>query len=258
MGNGELYNWVESPETLDNVAFVKLEENLKEYPYFQTLRLLYQKNLQILRHPRFSSELAKTAFFCADRKRLFYLINKRDYALFLVGDEPKKQVQEDRTQTLIDSFFDIVEEDAKSEEAVSPDLGIGTISYDYLSYLESIDQENAKSENESDKSLLKHHDIIDRFIEKADSNKAFLTRNDNDDAAIDKNQMDEIPDNEIDEDKFLTETLAKIYIKQKKYEQALTIIKRLSLNFPKKNAYFADQIQFLEYLIINEKNKKQA
>jgi len=50
--------------------------------------------------------------------------------------------------------------------------------------------------------------------------------------------------------------LAKIYIKQKKYEQALTIIKRLSLNFPKKSAYFADQIHFLEYLIINEKNKK--
>ncbi|NLH29348.1 MAG: hypothetical protein GX479_04010 [Bacteroidales bacterium] len=106
--------------------------------------------------------------------------------------------------------------------------------------------------------MLKHHDIIDRFIEKADSNEAFLTRNDNDDAAIDKNQMDEIPDNEIDEDKFLTETLAKIYIKQEKYEQALTIIKRLSLNFPKKNAYFADQIQFLEHLIINEKNKKQS
>lgn len=125
---------------------------------------------------------------------------------------------------MIDSFFDIVEEDAKSEEAVSPDLGIGTISYDYLSYLESIDQENAKSENESDKSLLKHHDIIDRFIEKADSNEAFLTRNDNDDAAIDENQMDEIPDNEIDEDKFLTETLAKIYIKQKNTNKRLQLL----------------------------------
>ncbi|MBV2166233.1 MAG: hypothetical protein KUL76_06850, partial [Kaistella sp.] len=56
---------------------------------------------------------------------------------------------------------------------------------------------------------------------------------------------------------FLTETLAKIYIKQKKYEQALTIIKQLSLNFPKKSIYFADQIRFLELLILNEKNKKQ-
>lgn len=52
---------------------------------------------------------------------------------------------------------------------------------------------------------------------------------------------------------FLTETLAKIYIKQKKYEQALTIIKRLSLNFPKKSIYFADQIRFLEFLIMNER-----
>ncbi|NLA62102.1 MAG: tetratricopeptide repeat protein, partial [Bacteroidales bacterium] len=60
----------------------------------------------------------------------------------------------------------------------------------------------------------------------------------------------------LDDDSFLTETLAQVYIKQKKYEQALTIIKRLSLNFPKKSIYFADQIRFLEYLIYNEKNKK--
>ena len=59
------------------------------------------------------------------------------------------------------------------------------------------------------------------------------------------------------DDTFLTETLAQIYIKQKKYEEALTIIKRLSLNFPKKSIYFADQIRFLEYLIYNDKNKKQ-
>ncbi|HBK95509.1 MAG TPA: hypothetical protein DDZ69_10925, partial [Porphyromonadaceae bacterium] len=58
-------------------------------------------------------------------------------------------------------------------------------------------------------------------------------------------------------DGFLTETLAKIYIKQKKYEPALTIIRQLSLNFPKKSVYFADQIRFLELLILNEKNKKE-
>ena len=42
--------------------------------------------------------------------------------------------------------------------------------------------------------------------------------------------------------------------------KALEIIKRLNLNFPKKNAYFADQIRFLEKLIVNseQKNEKQA
>ena len=58
------------------------------------------------------------------------------------------------------------------------------------------------------------------------------------------------------EGEFLTETLARIYIRQKKYSQALTIIKRLSLTFPKKSVYFADQIRFLEYLIANERARK--
>ena len=56
-------------------------------------------------------------------------------------------------------------------------------------------------------------------------------------------------------DGYFTETLAKIYIRQGKYEKALEIIRRLNLNFPKKNVYFADQIRFLEKLIINNKNK---
>ena len=256
MISAELYSWVENPQILDDVTLVKLEETLNEYPYFQTARLLYQKNLHILQHPHFSDELPKTALFCADRRGLFYLINKQDYVMFLEEADSDGLAQEDRTQTLIDSFFDRVGEEEKSDEAVCPNLGMEMISYDYLSYLESIEPNNTESENESDNNLLKHHDIIDRFIEKADSNASFSLSED--DASVNRDQKDYISDNEIEEDTFLTETLAKIYIKQKKYEQALTIIKRLSLNFPKKSAYFADQIQFLEHLIINEKNKKQS
>ena len=57
------------------------------------------------------------------------------------------------------------------------------------------------------------------------------------------------------DDSCFTETLAKIYIKQHRYDKALEIIKKLSLNYPKKNAYFADQIRFLEKLIINANSK---
>ena len=35
----------------------------------------------------------------------------------------------------------------------------------------------------------------------------------------------------------------------------LKLIKKLSLNYTKKNAYFADQIRFLEKLIINANSK---
>ena len=57
------------------------------------------------------------------------------------------------------------------------------------------------------------------------------------------------------DNEFFTETLAQIYIKQGKFEQAIEIIKRLSLKYPKKNRYFADQIRFMEKIIINNKNK---
>ena len=98
---------------------------------------------------------------------------------------------------------------------------------------------------------MKGQNLIDNFIE-------------NDKGKIQLKEIPEYLPQDIDNDNngekdgdesFFTETLAKIYIKQGRYSKALEIIQRLSLNYPKKNAYFADQIRFLEKLIINNKNK---
>jgi thioredoxin-like negative regulator of GroEL len=59
-----------------------------------------------------------------------------------------------------------------------------------------------------------------------------------------------------DEEEYFTETLARIYIRQGRYRKALDIIGRLNQQFPQKNAYFADQMRFLEKLIINNNKNK--
>lgn len=57
-------------------------------------------------------------------------------------------------------------------------------------------------------------------------------------------------------DGLLSESLAKIYIKTRRYEQAYEILNDLSLRFPEKSSYFADQLRFLRKLILNERRRR--
>ena len=53
-------------------------------------------------------------------------------------------------------------------------------------------------------------------------------------------------------DELITETLAKIYMKQEKYNKAIKAYEILSLKYPKKSSFFADQINDIKKL----KNKE--
>ncbi len=50
----------------------------------------------------------------------------------------------------------------------------------------------------------------------------------------------------------MTETLAKVYLAQKKYENAIQAYRILSLKYPEKSGFFADQIKRIQIL---QKNK---
>ncbi|MFA5469177.1 MAG: tetratricopeptide repeat protein, partial [Bacteroidales bacterium] len=84
-------------------------------------------------------------------------------------------------------------------------------------------------------------DLIDKFLDKPAEH-----------IQIDKTEEEQSPEtspaDEYPESSF-TETLAKIYLKQGKYEKALEIFNKLLLKYPEKSIYFADQIRFLDKLI---------
>ena len=56
----------------------------------------------------------------------------------------------------------------------------------------------------------------------------------------------------ITKEDYMTETLAKVYVKQEKYKEAMTAYKILSLKYPEKISLFANQIKDLKKRLKNE------
>ena len=247
MQKEDLYRWMENPERMDASALEELKTVVKEYPYFHTARLLYTKNLNLIDNQGYEEELGRTAVLCNDRRKLFYLIYREEYGKLLKTEKGIHLKRTDRTEELLESFLSSLGEREMIESTVEI-AAMNLATTDYFSYLKSLAGGPDNSDH-TEHQKLQHQDIIDAFIEKAESDILFVP---NDTSTIETKQE---PEEKEEGGEFLTETLARIYIKQKKYEQALTIIKRLSLNFPKKSVYFAHQIRFLELLIINAKNK---
>ena len=89
----QLYEWITHPERLNRDTLYELRTLLARYPYFQTVRLLYLKNLFLLHDITFGEELRKAALYVADRKILFYLIEGERFTVssFEKQDLPKEE-----------------------------------------------------------------------------------------------------------------------------------------------------------------------
>ncbi len=241
---------IKNPQNLDRDSLYELRSLLALYPYYQTARLLMLQNLYLLHDPMFDEELRAASVYITNRKVLFQMVEAAHYQLrnnnTSTATAPKND--SNRTLTLIDSFLKTIPQETEEEhnsQKRKPTPADATV--DYVAYLLECDNEEQQEEEEKTP-LLKGQQLIDNFIQN-DTGKIVL--NDNvvyQPQIAEENEKDS--ENDIEESYF-TETLARIYIKQGRYSKALEIIQRLSLNYPKKNAYFADQIRFLEKLIIN-------
>ena len=254
-----LQHWIEHPEVLNRDTLYQLRTALERYPYFSSLRLLALKNLYLLHDDNFGNELRKSAIYVADRHMLFQLIEGEHYALLAeekdkkeeqpTADIPMNEEQEDlgldRTLSLIDHFLEV-----KPKEEVKKQEVPANYATDYVAYLMQQEEEHPVEEP-SDKPKSHGDELLEGFIE----NKVeFKFTPDSLNAEMPQPVGPKLDNFEEDEGCF-TETLAKIYIKQRRYDKALEIIRKLYLKNPKKNTYFADQIRFLEKLIINDKFK---
>jgi hypothetical protein len=238
---------MEDVSLLNNETLPELKQLVDDYPYFQTARMLYLKNLAILNDGRFGTELRKTAVYVPDRRMLYILIEE----IRLIIEEREKEQTSATTDPfeLIDQFLHENSQDPAPELVLRQPL-----SGEYF----PLNFDDNAPVDKNDAPPLKHGNLIDDYLKEEEQNTRHLWRDMDDEAEYPMPESIEWLQNGNRDpgslsDSYFTETLARIFIKQKRYEKALEIIRNLSLNFPEKNVYFADQIRFLEKLIINIK-----
>jgi hypothetical protein len=261
MTSAEIYQWMTDSSLLTKSSLPELKQVVDEFPYFHAVRMLYLKNLAVLNDVRLEKELKKMAVFIPDRRRLFMLIggfNKNRPGLPLETPVIKQKETDENLHFMHKILLpeNAMKEEADSGQAVksasSPDLSPG-IASDYINWLKA--NVDDLPEEDGMENRLKHQELIDTFIEnenkqhgnrlnfvseKKPEEKVVKHENATDSGASEKIALDE---------SYFTETLARVYVNQKRYDKALEIIRVLSLMYPEKNIYFASQIQYLEKII---------
>ena len=116
-----------------------------------------------------------------------------------------------------------------SEEIDSPDNS-KVEKYSFLDWFDIINDEVPKVE--------KKLDLIDEFIKNSPKIEFSKEKESDNEITVDTKIKDEL----------ITETLAKIYVTQKKFNKAIKAYDILSLKYPKKSSFFADQINYIKKL----------
>ncbi len=99
------------------------------------------------------------------------------------------------------------------------------------------DEENIDFPLEKEVLKKKKFELIDKFIEKNPK----IVPNQSTSRKVDIKESVKLDKNEL-----MTETLAKVYLEQKKYKKAIQAYKILSLKYPEKSGFFAARIKAVE------------
>ncbi len=211
----------------------ELESIIFEFPYFQLAHAIYLKSLKIQDQFNFDLILKKTAILSSRRKMIFNWINDTENNLFKIQKRTKKIKIKDPQP--LGNKIEGTSNLNKSKEEEPRMLFVDWV----MSYT------NSKKENEN-RPLESKIEIIDSFLEKNPKIPKSKEKGYGDDF------LNLASDNKFSKSELMTETLAKIYVKQQKFKEALYAYRILSLKYPEKSSLFANQIKKLQ----KKQNKK--
>ena len=236
-----------------------IEDILENYPYFQAARMIHLKGLKNQYSFKYNSALKSTAAYTSNRTVLFDFITadtldnsnalEKQQEIIntneVVGLEIVDQDYLNQSDVLVTKYTKVakVEEKLKIGKPLVFDLSemhsfsewlqltnVKPIVREEISEIKITTKQPAKKQEK--------FDIIEQFITSKPKLKTD-TKVENIDVSF---------ESVVEDGALMTETLARVYLEQKKYEKAIQAFRILSLKYPEKSSFFADRIKAIKFL----------
>ncbi len=275
MQTEKIISLLKNPQSISKKQTLVLKEIIEVFPYFQAARVLYLKGLKKQNSFLYNQALKKTAAYTTNRTVLFDFITSDNF--YYEKDSKKKtaelnQIEVVDLELVVSKEKEIQPKENKEfiqKEKAKEILEIGkpihfdkNEAFSFNQWLQlsenkheilrkkgkidsNLVKKSTKKGNEkisfeknSNKNTTKKLELIEKFLEKKPKIKPVKKS-----ATIDI-AKDSVKNN----NSLMTETLARVYVEQKKYDKAIQAFRILSLKYPEKSSFFADRIKAVEFL----------
>ncbi len=219
---------LKNPEGFTPNIIAELKEMTEQYPYFAHPHLLLAKAMHLTNDLQSEVYMKRAGIYAADRRNLYYLLHPDKAQL----SEP---VKAERESSISGNYFDMIEK-------VESKGGDAKQSLKSLAEKLKAAREAMSSKQES----LKLEESTNENLKNSPPDLTKVVR-------IPTPDYFQIEERTSETENKITEEYAKKLIKDKKFREAIAILNELNLIYPKKSSYFADQIRFLEKILVNIK-----
>ncbi|MEE9408099.1 MAG: tetratricopeptide repeat protein [Polaribacter sp.] len=248
-------NLLDNRNEIQQLETTELKAVVEEFPYFQNARALYLKGLKNLDSFKYNNELKITAAYTTDRTVLFDFITSfnndvknKENIHQQISEKISLEKPEEKLMLTTPSLE--IKNEVESVVKVEKKLEIGkplsfssNDNHSFQQWLQlSTKKTIVRTKNKTVEKTEEKSNLIDRFIQNNPKIKPLV-----------KGKIVTVPVRQNKQDTALmTATLAKVYLEQKKYENAIQAYRILILKYPEKSGFFADQIKRIQIL---QKNK---
>ena len=279
MNSTDYVSIINKPDTMYHEKQIEaLEKVIAEFPYFQSARALQLKGLYSQNSFKYNTALKNTAAHSVDRSVLFDFITSDTFtsidkisydrqALTILEIDVidsttilTEQKSQPKVNSVKNSIITSIKEAATTEfneplKTIEEKLEIGEPlnflkieqhsfqEWLQLSRSKPIERENTLENNDLislvDDEKRKKTELIDKFIETSPKISA-VKHGTPSTVSFDINANDN--------SNLMTETLARVYLEQKKYQKAIQAYEILILKYPEKSSFFADRISDIKIL----------